>query len=555
LAGLTESAVLTIIAQAAAALVDGLKRVHVTVGPFHVVATLSLLLDVALAIAVLRLALMVPISVLPSRIASDVQGRLRLNLFWAFTHASWTAQSNDREGHLQELMTNQVGQASVGALQAAQCISAILSLLVLVLSALLLNVLGAVFVLAAALLLFGLLRPVNELGARYARSLSQAQMKYAGGVGEATRLAEETHTFGVAGAQFSRVEQLVDAARQLYFRSQLLGNLVPNFYRAFIYVIVVIGLAGLNAAHAGHVASLGAVVLLLVRAGGYGQAAQGSYVFVRQAMPYVDRVEEAEEKYAASAPETGDAHLDDVRKLAFENISFSYSSGRPVLSDISFDVDSGEAIGIVGPSGAGKSTLVQILLRLRTPQSGSYVVNGVPAERFSSDDWHQRFAFVPQEPRLLHASVAENICYFRDIDNGAVEQAARLARIHDEVVSWPDGYDTIIGPRADAISGGQQQRICIARALAAQPQVLVLDEPTSALDPRSESLLQESLLSLRAHLTLFVVAHRMTTLDICDRVLVVVAGRIEAFDDAKSLKRHSTYYRTAAALAAGTQER
>ena len=119
----------------------------------------------------------------------------------------------------------------------------------------------------------------------------------------------------------------------------------------------------------------------------------------------------------------------------------------------------------------------------------------------------------------------------------AVERAGRLARIHDDVVCWPQGYDTVVGPRADAVSGGQQQRICLARALAARPEVLVLDEPTSALDPTSERLIQESLTALKHELTLFIVAHRLSTLDICDRVMVIVDGRLAAFDTTASCRR------------------
>jgi ABC-type multidrug transport system fused ATPase/permease subunit len=214
-----------------------------------------------------------------------------------------------------------------------------------------------------------------------------------------------------------------------------------------------------------------------------------------------------------------------------------------VLSDISFAVTSGEAVGIVGPSGAGKSTLVSIILQLRVADEGGYFVNGMPAADFAPTDWHKLVAYVPQEPRLLHASVEDNIRYFRKLDRAEIEQAARLARIHDDIMSWPRGYDTIIGPRADAVSGGQQQRVCIARALAARPGVLVLDEPTSALDPRSESLLQESLVALKGETTLFIVAHRMTTLDVCDRVMVIVDGRLEAFGTAAGLKRANAYYR------------
>jgi ABC-type multidrug transport system fused ATPase/permease subunit len=167
----------------------------------------------------------------------------------------------------------------------------------------------------------------------------------------------------------------------------------------------------------------------------------------------------------------------------------------------------------------------------------------MPVAEFAPTDWHKLVAYVPQEPRLLHASVEDNIRYFRKLDRAEIEQAARLARIHDDIMSWPRGYDTIIGPRADAVSGGQQQRVCIARALAARPGVLVLDEPTSALDPRSESLLQESLVALKGETTLFIVAHRMTTLDVCDRVMVIVDGRLEAFGTAAGLKRANAYYR------------
>jgi ATP-binding cassette, subfamily B, bacterial len=361
--------------------------------------------------------------------------------------------------------------------------------------------------------------------------------------------------FGVGGAQRARNQDLVMEAREFFLRTQTLGRLVPNIYQSCIYLIVIAGLGALYASHVGNVASLGAVVLLLVRAGTYGQAVQGSYQFVRQAMPYVERVHEAEARYDASAPPWGERPLPDVRTLAFESVSFAYTPGRPVLTDVTFEVAQGEAIGVVGPSGAGKSSLVQIVLQLRPPSDGRYLVNGFPAHEFASEEWVASVAYVAQEPRLLHASVADNIRYFRQIDEKAVQRAARLARIHDDIVTWPNGYDTVVGPRADAVSGGQQQRLCIARALAGEPKVLVLDEPTSALDSGSEYLLQESLASLKGHVMLVVVAHRISTLDLCDRVMVIDEGRLTAFDTAAKLKRQPGYYRTAAALASGGRSR
>jgi ATP-binding cassette, subfamily B, bacterial len=550
-AGFTEAALLAVVAQAAAALVDGTRHVHADLGPLHIDPSVGTLLAVAFALAGVRLVLQAPISTLPARIGADVQATLRRDLFHAFTRASWEVQSSDREGHLQETMTSQVIQATSGAVQATTLLTALITFVILLLSALALNAAAAGIVLGAAVALFGLLRPLNALGARRARALSQAQMEYAGGIGEAIRVAEDTQVFGVGAAQRARIDGLVDTAQDLFYRTWMLGRLIPNLYQSMIFILLVAGLAGLYAAGSGHAASLGAVVLLLVRAGNNGQQVQGAYQSLRQSLPFIERLQEAERRYALSSPPDGGLVLTKVRSLAFDRVSFAYRPGRPVLSDIGFEVAAGEAVGIVGPSGAGKSTLVQILLRLRVPGEGRFLVNGVPAERFTRAAWTRRVAYVSQEPRLVHASVAENIRWFRDLPFEAVERAARLARIHEEVTEWPQGYETIVGPRADAVSGGQQQRICLARALAARPEVLVLDEPTSALDPHSEMLIQESLSALRHGLTLFIVAHRLSTLDICDRVMVVVDGRLAAFDTTASLQRHSPYYRTASALAAG----
>ena len=216
-----------------------------------------------------------------------------------------------------------------------------------------------------------------------------------------------------------------------------------------------------------------------------------------------------------------------------------------MLSDFTFDVPAGETLGIIGPSGAGKSTLAQLLLRLREPDSGEYLVNGTPARSLSWADWARLVAYVPQTPQLIYASVADNIRYFRDVPQEDVERAARWRGIHDDVLAWSDGYETVVGPRAAAVSVGQAQRICLARALALRPQILVLDEPTSALDPTSERLIQTSLTALRGSLTLFVIAHRLSTLDICDRVMVVVDGRLDAIEAFADLSERNAYYRSA----------
>jgi ABC-type multidrug transport system fused ATPase/permease subunit len=276
---------------------------------------------------------------------------------------------------------------------------------------------------------------------------------------------------------------------------------------------------------------------------------------LRQSLPFVERLQKVIDAYRSSAPERGTASLGEIETISLEELKYYYRPNRPVLRSVSFEVRGGETIGVIGPSGAGKSTLVQILLRLREPRSGHYRLNGVEAAQIRDEDWYERVSYVPQQPKLLHATVSDNVRFFREYSDAEVERACRLARIHDEIMSWPNGYDTIVGPRADAVSGGQQQRICLARALISRPSLLVLDEPTSALDPRSESLIQESLESMRSELTLFIIAHRMSTLSICDRVMVVLDGTLDAFASLQELTDTNDYYRFASGMATPAAQR
>jgi len=215
-----------------------------------------------------------------------------------------------------------------------------------------------------------------------------------------------------------------------------------------------------------------------------------------------------------------------------------------VLHDVSFELHRGEAIGIVGPSGAGKSTIVQILLRLRDPDAGAVLVNDHDVRTVQRGHWQSLVTYVPQTPQVIWGTVRDNIRFRRDwITDDEVVSAAQRAHIHDDIMAWPDGYDTHIGQRANAVSGGQRQRICLARALAGEPQVLVLDEPTSALDVRSEELVQRSLELIKSDTITILVAHRLSTLSVCDRIVVMVNGRVSAIGSHAHLMEESDFFR------------
>ena len=218
-----------------------------------------------------------------------------------------------------------------------------------------------------------------------------------------------------------------------------------------------------------------------------------------------------------------------LRAVEAQNLSFAYPS-RPeqaVLDGVSFKVSSGERIAFVGPSGAGKSTLFSLLLRFYEPQDGAILIDGDPAADLPLATLRGAMALVPQDVLLFGGSVGENIRYGNwEASPEQVEEAARKAHAHGFIREFPEGYDTMVGPRGVKLSGGQRQRIAIARAILADPKILLLDEATSSLDSESERLVQDALDELMKGRTSLIIAHRLGTVKDADRIHVIQGGRI-----------------------------
>ncbi|MBI2441459.1 MAG: ABC transporter ATP-binding protein [Lentisphaerae bacterium] len=215
-----------------------------------------------------------------------------------------------------------------------------------------------------------------------------------------------------------------------------------------------------------------------------------------------------------------------VAELSFNQVGFAYDQ-KPVLRDLSFTVASGERVAIVGNSGAGKTTLVNLIPRFYDVSAGSVLINGTDIRRFTLKSLRQQIGMVTQETILFNDTVAANIAYgHAEASLAAVEQAARRAHAHEFILQMPQGYNTVIGERGMHLSGGQGQRLAIARAILRNPPILILDEATSALDSESERLVQAALDDLMAGRTVFAIAHRLSTIMHCDRILVLDAGRL-----------------------------
>ncbi len=224
----------------------------------------------------------------------------------------------------------------------------------------------------------------------------------------------------------------------------------------------------------------------------------------------------------------------DARPLAraegavtFRNVSFAYDSGHPVLDDVSFAVPAGSRLGIAGTTGAGKTTLVSLVTRFYDPSRGQILLDGVDLRRYKLADLRNQFAIVLQEPVLFSTSIGENIAYARpDAEYDEVVAAAKAASAHDFISALPDGYDTPVGERGVRLSGGERQRIALARAFLKDAPILILDEPTSSVDTGTEAEILEAMDRLMRGRTALMIAHRTSTLEICESVLQVEHGRV-----------------------------
>ncbi|WP_349815886.1 type I secretion system permease/ATPase [Curvibacter sp. CHRR-16] len=230
--------------------------------------------------------------------------------------------------------------------------------------------------------------------------------------------------------------------------------------------------------------------------------------------------------------------------IALEHVTFKYTPNGPaILNDVSFDVQPGEVIGVVGVSGAGKTTLMRLLQRLYTPESGRILIDGVDINLVDTSWLRRQIGVVGQDTLLFNRSVRDNIALADpSLDMEAVMAAASLAGANDFILKLPDGYDTVIGERGSKLSGGQRARIAIARALVTNPRMLLLDEATASLDYESERLIQDNMAAIAQGRTVFVVAHRLSTLRLANRILVLEDGRlVEAGNHAELLARGGRY--------------
>jgi ABC-type multidrug transport system fused ATPase/permease subunit len=249
---------------------------------------------------------------------------------------------------------------------------------------------------------------------------------------------------------------------------------------------------------------------------------------VTEALAGLDRIREVLSEPTEDVADSERRRLERVDgEVAFEDVSFEYRPGSPVLEEISFHAPAGTTTALVGPSGAGKTTIINLVMAFHRPKSGRITIDGHDLTQVRLRDYRSQLAVVLQDDFLFDGTVAENIAYSRPRANREeVAAAGRVARCDEFVGRFEDGYDTVIGERGVKLSGGQRQRVAIARAVLADPRILILDEATSNLDSESEEWIQQGLAALKKGRTSLVIAHRLSTIRNADQILVLEEGAI-----------------------------
>ncbi|MEH2257090.1 ABC transporter ATP-binding protein [Nostoc sp.] len=232
-------------------------------------------------------------------------------------------------------------------------------------------------------------------------------------------------------------------------------------------------------------------------------------------------------------------------KVEYRHVNFAYNPDQPVLKDLCLDASPGDVIALVGSSGAGKSTLINLLLRFYDPQRGQILVDDIDIRDVTLTSLRHQIGIVPQDVTLFSGTIAENIGYGQEkLDLAAIQSAAKIANAHSFITQFSQGYQTWVGERGVNLSGGQRQRLAIARAVANDPRILILDEATSALDSESEALVQEALERVMQNRTVFIIAHRLSSVRRADCILVIEQGQVvEAGTHTSLLSQEGRYAR------------
>ena len=541
--GLLEAAFLVLATNGAVALAEGAETVS-PIGPIEL--TLPAVLATSLTAVLARLVLAVFGISLSTGVTAAVVTSLRRQLGRGFLGSTWAVQQSEPAGQLQHLLVTHTHAVTHAINAVATSVTAAVSLLALMAVAIAVNPAASGLILVTLAVIGATLQPLRRSIHQVSDEATGRELGFAHDVSDLSQVGLEIQTFGVRREVTAHMEHLIDTNRRILRRIDFLKQMNAPLYISLAYLAIVLAMVTVAVIDPGDLGSLSAVMLVMLRSMHYGHQLQITTSVVAEVAPVVSTVGTAIERFETSvSARTGDVAIDRFDSLDLEAVRFTFEGSTEVLRGIDLSIRRGEVVGIVGPSGGGKSTLAQLVLGIREPTSGEVLVNGRPVSSLDQEEWSRVSALVPQAAHIISGTVADNVRFFRKMDGEDVARAIDAAGLTGEVADLSEGLETFIGSRGIQLSGGQAQRLTIARALAADPDLIVLDEPTASLDGESERRVRQTLSCLPDETTMIIIAHRMSTLEECDRIMVVEGGRITAQGAREDVIEQSAFFRSA----------
>ena len=526
--GVVDAVVLALFARLALELVEGRSE------PVLFGGSISLSVGSAqvtlVALVLLRFALNLSNTYLVSEIERSATYMLRLRALRAYSSAGWEAHAATAEGAFQQILIdlpNKAGGSITGLLKNG---FQVVSLLAMISVAALVSPVLTVVLLSLVVVISALFIPLRRLIKKKASSVIQRQRQLSNSAAEVWRMKTELQAFGVVEDAIAPMEEAALSESHLARRLAFIKGLVVPIYMLVTYFAVCMGLIVLSGSGGETVTSAGPVLLIVLRSLSNGQSFQTISVLWASFVPVITALQLEVDRLKEGSRHAGELQIESLESLELDGITVRYAaSGVSVLHELGIRFSRGERIGIVGPSGGGKTSLLRTVLGLVNLDAGTIRINGCEVSGVSERSWKRFVAFVPQQTQLLNATVRENVVFFRPgFSDQDVWRALEVANLRDVIRRMPEGLETPVGPAGWSMSGGEQQRLAIARAALSHPHVLVMDEPSASLDQNAEQAVAAAISQIPDNVCVVIVSHRAGILSVCTRLVVVNDGGIAA---------------------------
>lgn len=512
---------------------------------FSVPFSFRYLLGFILFLFILRAISAVVFGYIRGWIGADFLGKESEDVLRRVLLSSWPFSLKQKIGTMHNTLVRDIQQSGYLLSSVAQIVQSFSGFLMYLLVAINISPTMTLYTLGGGTILLFLLRPFLRRAKNIGNQVARVEKSFSQFLSEHIIGMKSIKSAGVERAAIADGVKHIHILRSLSIQQTLVRSLGGSFFQPFSIVLVIFLFLLTYHTPEFSIISFVASLYLIQKIFTYLESGQSALQSVSELAPYAQNIAAFKRNLDMHRESSsGDEPFVFKRELTFKDISFSYDESKSILKNIDFSIRAGETVGLIGPSGAGKTSVADLLLRLFKPNKGLLLLDGVSSESIALPLWRKHIGYVSQDVFLLNSTIEENIRFYnKDLTIEDIENASKQANIYDFITGLPEGFKTITGDRGVMLSGGQRQRIALARSLAGKPELLILDEATSALDHESEKLIHESIRALSGKVTVFIIAHRPSTVAEANTILVLDHGSIvEHGTPSELLQNHESYF-------------